>query len=725
MKLFFSILAKGSSSIRLLILVYFGLSILINQNSLAGQNETQWSKTEHTSVRLISSISAIADNKIIKLGLQFEMKPGWKIYWRSPGDAGYPPNLNWEQSKNLKKIDFRWPLPARFSVSGIQTIGYKKEVIFPINAQVINQTQKLELRADLDYLACNEICIPYKTKLALDIPPGSNANSLSNNQHIINQYIEKIPGDGKASKLKIVSVTTTDKFFETRDNIRRGFITINATSGYPFTNPDVFIEGPELVFFGMPKLTLHNNRFAAVFLVPVTEEENAKIIKSSIRLTLKDGERSAEHTLKVIQTNRLDPVRKQEFSFLLIIGFALLGGLILNLMPCVLPVISLKILSLISHGSSSRSIIRLNFLATALGIIFSFLLLGITLISLKLAGSTVGWGIQFQYPWFIVGLTIIVIFFAFNLWGVFELRLPGWLSNLVNGSGNPNKNQLSFSNNFITGAFATILATPCSAPFLGTAVGFAIAGNVIDIIIIFLTLGIGMALPYLVITMIPGFANKLPKPGVWMIAIKKILSIALLATAIWLLSILTTQIGMTVTFTIITLLILIALSLKIRSLQKENLRLPTTIIIIASILGAFWVPYNITPSDIQIENKDRTYWQPFNPETIPKLVQQGKTIFVDITAEWCITCKVNKTTVLGRQEFKDLIASNKIIAMQGDWTKPNKKILSYLIKYNRFGIPFNAVYGPGNIRGDVLPELLTTDSVRRSLEKASNGKLTF
>ena len=219
MKLFFSIFVKGSSSIRLLILVYFGLSILINQNSMAGQNETQWSKTEHTSVRLISSISAIADNKIIKLGLQFKMKPGWKIYWRSPGDAGYPPNLNWEQSKNLKKIDFRWPLPARFSVSGIQTIGYKKEVIFPINAQVINQTQKLELRADLDYLACNEICIPYKTKLALDIPPGLNANFLSDNQHIIDQYIEKIPGDGKASKLKIISVTTADQFFETKDNI--------------------------------------------------------------------------------------------------------------------------------------------------------------------------------------------------------------------------------------------------------------------------------------------------------------------------------------------------------------------------------------------------------------------------------------------------------------------------------------------------------------------------
>ncbi len=535
----------------------------------------------------------------------------------------------------------------------------------------------------------------------------------------------KIPGDGKAHKLKISSVVTTGAFIEVEKNIRKGFITIKAKSGLPFKDPDIFIEGPELTFFGAPKLTLNKDKSTATFIVPVTEEENAKIIASSIRLTLKDNERSAERSLQVISSEASPPIKNQQFSFPLIFGFALLGGLILNLMPCVLPVISLKILSLVSHSHSSGGTVRLSFIASALGIIFSFLLIGGGLICLKFAGSTVGWGIQFQYPWFIVGLSIIVTFFAYNLWGLFELRLPTRLTDFANNSGSHNKNQLSFGNNFITGAFATLLATPCSAPFLGTAVGFALAGSIIDIFVIFLALGIGMALPYLIIATFPSFVDKLPKPGIWMVTIKRILGIALAATTIWLLSILAIQVGTIVALIISALLILVGLSLIIRNRQKEDNRLPTTIIIIASILGAFWVPYNISPSQTQIKDQKQTYWQDFNPEAIPNLVKKGKTIFIDITAEWCITCQVNKAIVLKSQKFKDLIASNKIIAMQGDWTKPDEKILSYLRKFNRFGIPFNAVYGPGSKSGDVLPELLTTNTVLHSLKKASKGKLIF
>ncbi len=725
MKFLFSGLSKGLSSVFTSLFVYMGLLVLINQASIANQGVSPWIKTDQTSVRLIAAMPSIGDRQIIKLGLQFKLKTGWKIYWRSPGDAGFPPSLDLKQSENLEKIDFGWPLPTRFLVSGIQTIGYKNEVVFPINATVSNQNQKLKLRADLDYLACDEICIPYKAKLSLDIPAGPATNLLSENNHLINQYMAKIPGDGKAHKLKISSVVTTGAFIEVEKNIRKGFITIKAKSGLPFKDPDIFIEGPELTFFGAPKLTLNKDKSTATFIVPVTEEENAKIIASSIRLTLKDNERSAERSLQVISSEASPPIKNQQFSFPLIFGFALLGGLILNLMPCVLPVISLKILSLVSHSHSSGGTVRLSFIASALGIIFSFLLIGGGLICLKFAGSTVGWGIQFQYPWFIVGLSIIVTFFAYNLWGLFELRLPTRLTDFANNSGSHNKNQLSFGNNFITGAFATLLATPCSAPFLGTAVGFALAGSIIDIFVIFLALGIGMALPYLIIATFPSFVDKLPKPGIWMVTIKRILGIALAATTIWLLSILAIQVGTIVALIISALLILVGLSLIIRNRQKEDNRLPTTIIIIASILGAFWVPYNISPSQTQIKDQKQTYWQDFNPEAIPNLVKKGKTIFIDITAEWCITCQVNKAIVLKSQKFKDLIASNKIIAMQGDWTKPDEKILSYLRKFNRFGIPFNAVYGPGSKSGDVLPELLTINTVLHSLKKASKGKLIF
>jgi suppressor for copper-sensitivity B len=241
----------------------------------------------------------------------------------------------------------------------------------------------------------------------------------------------------------------------------------------------------------------------------------------------------------------------------------------------------------------------------------------------------------------------------------------------------------------------------------------------IDIFAVFLALGVGMALPYLIISAFPGFADKLPKPGTWMVTIKNILGVALVATAIWLLSILAIQVSLKVALIVSVLLILIGLSLVIKIFQKENYRLLTTSIIIVSILGAFWVPYNFKNTLTQIDSPKEAYWQNFNPDIIPKLVKSGKTVFVDITAEWCITCKVNKAIVLGQKEFKDLIESKQIIAMQGDWTKPDAKILNYLRKFNRFGIPFNAVYGPGMRLGETLPEILTTDIVIDSLRNAS------
>ena len=725
MKSLFQFFNNSLSSVFFFVFTLLGLLVLVNQTGIAGQGASPWIKTEQTSIRLLTSVSAIGNSQNIQLGLQFKLEPGWKIYWRSPGDAGYPPRLNWKRSENLKKINFGWPLPIRFSVSGIQTIGYKKEVVFPISATINDQNKRLKLRADLDYLACNEICIPYKAALSLDIPTGSAADRLSENYRLINQYIEKIPGNGIIHKLKISGAETTGSFFEPKENIRKGFITIKTKSGIPYTKPDIFIEGPELIFFGAPKVQLNKNQTTATFVIPFIEEENAKIINSKIRLTLKDGDRSAEDNLRVKLSGGPQKIEVKKLSLLLPLGFALLGGLILNLMPCVLPVISLKVLSIVSYSGLSKQAVRLSFIATALGIIFSFLVIGGGLMSLKFAGSTVGWGIQFQHPWFIVGLSIIVAFFAYNLWGLFELRLPSSVSNFANDSGNNIENSNNFGKNFITGAFATILATPCSAPFLGTAVGFALAGSVIDIFTIFLALGTGMALPYLIIAAFPGFADKLPKPGIWMVTIKKILGVALVATAIWLLSILAIQVSLKAALIISALLILIGLSLVVKNRQKENYRLLTTSIIIASILGAFWVPYNVKNSLAEIDSPKEAYWQKFNPEIIPELVKSGKTVFVDITAEWCITCKVNKAIVLGRKGFKDLIKSKEIIAMQGDWTKPDKRILNYLRKFDRFGIPFNAVYGPGIKLGEALPELLTTDTVLDSLQKASKDKLIF
>ncbi len=712
---------KISAAICLTSFMYLSFVIIAGSTTAASEGTSPWFRTNETSVRLISAATTIGNSKKINLGLQFKLKEGWKVYWRSPGDAGLPPSLDWRRSKNLAKTDFYWPLPARFSVSGIQTLGYKKEVVFPITATVKDKNQKLELQADLNYLTCNEICIPYKTKLILEIPAGIASKNLSENYRLINQYTAKIPGNGKDQNLTIKGATIKGSLVETEKNVRKGFIIIKAKSDIPFTDPDIFLEGPELTFFGMPKVTLNNDKSAVTFLVPVTEEENARINASEIRLTLKDGGRSIERRLQVKLQRSSRLIKTNILSLHLIFGFALLGGLILNLMPCVLPVISLKVLSILSHGGANRRIVRTSFIASALGIIFSFMIIGIGLISLKMAGTTVGWGIQFQHHWFIVGLSVIVSLFAYNLWGIFEINPPSWLNNYAGLFGNNMTTQSNFSKNFIIGAFATILATPCSAPFLGTAIGFALAGDFFDILTVFFALGLGMATPYLIISAFPGFAGKLPQPGIWMITLKRILGIALAITAFWLLSILAIQVSTAASLFIGILIILMGLILVAKSRLRGHYHRLTSAGIIIAILGVFWIPYNIDPSAIQ--NQKDPHWQPFQPETIPELVVQGKTIFVDITAEWCITCKVNKATVLRNQKIKNLLASNEVIAMQGDWTKPDEKILSYLKSFNRYGIPFNAIYGPRMVSGEILPELLTTGVVLRSFKKATNRKL--
>jgi len=346
---------------------------------------------------------------------------------------------------------------------------------------------------------------------------------------------------------------------------------------------------------------------------------------------------------------------------------ALLGGLILNLMPCVLPVLSIKILGALSHGGAERGHVRAAFLASAGGIVVSFLALAGAAVAVKSAGAAVGWGIQFQQPVFLAVMIALLLLFATNLWGLFEIRLPSALMS-VGASGAAHHTLLG---HFLSGAFATLLATPCSAPFLGTAVGFALARGPAEITAIFAALGLGMALPYLAVAAWPGLATRLPKPGAWMLTVKKAMGAALAATALWLASILATQTG---------------------------------------FLGA---------ATEAAAGKADIAWAAFDEAAIARNVAEGKVVFVDVTADWCITCKVNKAAVVERGAVAQLLSSGSVVAMRADWTKPDDAIARYLAGFDRYGIPFNAVYGPGAPQGVALSELLTEAEVLAALEKAA------
>ncbi|HVI51117.1 MAG TPA: protein-disulfide reductase DsbD domain-containing protein [Candidatus Sulfotelmatobacter sp.] len=656
-----------------------------------------WAENDQGQVGLISAVTAVGDQGRVQLGLHFKLKEGWKIYWRSPGDAGYPPAIDWKGSDNLNDVVISWPGPHRFSVSGLETMGYKDEVVLPIVALMNDPAQPLAIRAAVDYLVCDVICVPQHVDLALDIPTG--AAQPSEHAHLIGRFLAKVPGDPYSRGLKLVqSEATTD-----------GTLKVVFEANPPLSKPDLFVERSDQMQFGPPKTRIEQGGKRVIFhLTPVANTGEGGLTEKPVTLTMVDGDRGTE-----IVADVAPPQPGLRLGALVsMLGVALLGGFLLNLMPCVLPVLSIKVLSLIGHGGQERQAVRTGFLASAAGIVTSFLLLALVAGSLKLAGMAVGWGVQFQQPLFLACMVVIVTLFAANLLGLFDIPLPQWAASLGSGGGDTH----TLAGHFGTGMFATLLATPCSAPFLGTAVGFALSRGLFEIVAIFLALGLGMALPYLAVAAWPQLAQALPRPGKWMVMLRRLLGTVLLLTGAWLLVVLAAEAGERASLTVGALMggLLLAMSASRVIGPKARLALVTLFSLAALMVALTALPRAAT----SVPDHLKSLWQPFDRDAIAKDVADGKVVFVDVTADWCITCQVNKATVTYRSPVADRLAQPGVVAMEADWTRPDETIAAYLASFGRYGIPFNAVYGPGAPDGIPLPELLTADTVLAALDKA-------
>ena len=671
-----------------------------------------WSRNDHVEMRLISAVEAVGDRETLPLGLQFRMKPGWKLYWRTPGDAGFPPRPIWQGSENIADVTVKWPAPKRFSIFGLETLGYVDEVILPLTAKLERRGEAVTLKASVDYLTCNDICIPYTAAVELPLDAGTAApSSLA---YDLDRYRARVPGDGARHGLGINGVQLAAVGKD---------VTVNlvATALEPFLAPDIYVEGPEGSFFGKPEVELLNDgRTARVAVRGGGFEKPITDAGVPLTLTLVDGARMLETVAVGRPGGTFGPTRTDGnmASIWPILLFALIGGLILNLMPCVLPVLSLKLLSVVSHGGQDPAIVRRGFIASAAGIIFSFLLIAAVLIGLQSGGVAIGWGIQFQQPVFLVAMTLIVTLFACNLFGFFEIILPSAISDLAGTAGDGH----SLGGHFLTGAFATLLATPCSAPFLGTAVGFALSRGPVEILIIFFVLGLGLALPYLLVAALPGLATRLPRPGNWMVWLRYILGFALVATAVWLVTVLWAQLGQDGALAIAGLTTLIVALIALKRLPNSRLghhagKVSVLLAVAALVAGGL-----TTKPDSPVAQTDPSaVWQPFDEAELARLVSAGKTVLVDVTADWCLTCQVNKKLVLDTAPVADWLKADETVAMRADWTRPNPKIAAYLASFGRYGIPFNAIYGPQAPKGVALPELLTSELVIEAALKADSN----
>ncbi|WP_374384391.1 protein-disulfide reductase DsbD family protein [Dongia sp.] len=609
-------------------------------------------------MRLISAVTAAGSLSKIPFGVQIDLKDGWKTYWRSPGDAGFAPTIDTSGSVNVATAELAYPVPHRFELFGLQTFGYGKQVVYPLTVTPQHPGEPVSLKAKLRYLVCEQICIPYEHDLSLELPAGDAG--VSSDAPLLSQYQSLVPDQGARARFAVTGLAVRGQQLE---------ITLRS-DGAPFENPDAVIEAPNGLFFDKPVVRVDVSRQTANLSLPFERQtDGPDPASTALTITAFDGTRALEQTLvpQLFSAGSDSEVAAAEtagepgiVSMLLI---ALLGGLILNVMPCVLPVLLLKLSHVLEQVGAARRHMRLSFVASAGGIVAAFMGLAAILIAVKAAGHSIGWGIQFQQPLFLGTLALLCFVMAANIWGLFQIPIPaiaGALGNVVDHA-EPRRPLLA---SFLTGILATILATPCSAPFVGTAVGFALSRGTVEIAAIFAALGIGLALPYLAIAAFPKLVAWLPRPGAWMRWLKRILGLSLAGTGLWLGFVLLQQTGAIAT----------------------------------------------------VRDTDGIAWKKFDAATVPDLVKSGKIVFVDVTAEWCITCKANKEFVLSQEPVVSALGGT--VALKADWTRPDPAISAYLASFGRFGIPMNVIYGPSAPEGILLPELLSSDIVMKALEQA-------
>ncbi len=392
---------------------------------------------------------------------------------------------------------------------------------------------------------------------------------------------------------------------------------------------------------------------------------------------------------------------------------AILGGAILNIMPCVLPILSIKLLSVIDHADAKISRIRFSFFSTICGIILCFLIFAFFAGVIKLLGNSFGWGLQFQNPYFLIFLIVILALFIGNLLGVFEVTSDQFLATILNKKITASEERKNiFIPNFLSGILAVLLATPCSAPLLGSAITFALTQKISIIFLTFFGIGAGFASPYIALLIFPKLVYLLPKPGQWMLKVKKTMAVLLAITVVWLVYILSHNIGMMPAFTIVILAMLLLLCFEIRF---KFLKLLAFVTLLAAI---FSLPTHLEKQPRPQEDAGNI-WINFDEMRLHQLVTEGKTVVIDVTADWCITCKVNKLTVLSSEELVAKLGSQNIVAMRADITKPDAEVMNFLRKHGRFAIPFNAVYGPHAKSGLLTSELLTKKELLELIDKAS------
>ncbi|MDR2173144.1 MAG: thioredoxin family protein [Burkholderiales bacterium] len=689
---------------------------------------------------LISDVESVAPESAFTVALQLKMERGWHIYWKNPGDTGLPTSIIWTLPEGVTAGALQWPAPQAQPYGPFVNYGFEREVLLLTEFKVSNITPpSLKIKARADWLMCKDVCIPDGADLMLTLPIAAtsqpavaNASAIAATQRLLptplTGWTASAQGDGTAITVRLTPVhpETSDPgalyfFADESRKIEPSFAQPLQRDGNALT---LTLPVSHQLEGGLPRLQgvlrsaqpwggMDGNIIAVTIDVPLQGTVSPGTVPTF------DAPPAARPPGMVADTTLNSPPDKgnsKNLSLGLAAFFALVGGVILNLMPCVFPIVSLKVLGFVKHGDD-RKTLRREALAFSAGVILTFLMLAGALLALRAAGEQLGWGFQLQSPMVITGLALLFFVMALNFSGVFEfgaLAPPEWL-----GWTARNRTLDAFG----SGLLAVVVASPCTAPFMGAALGYALTQSVLTTLVIFAMLGLGMALPYALLAFFPAWQRFLPKSGAWMLRLKQLLAFPLYATVAWLAWVLGAQTSGDIELRLLLALVAVALALwawhgyRMAFGARDRVKISWVLTATAGIVIAGWLisPVFSTASEqaSMLERVD-VVWQPYSAKAVAHENAAGKTVFVDFTAAWCVTCQANKKWVLDTDDVQQAFARQGVVLMRADWTRYDPAITEALTALGRSGVPVYVFYRPGK-PPHLLPELLQKGMVLDAL----------
>ena len=676
----------------------------------------QFGQESHVKVRVFPEVKWAAPGETVWLAIEIKMQPDWHIYWKNYGDTGLETTFDFDLPKGTTVGEIQWPLPEKITAANIVSYGYSGTQYFlvPVTLDSLYKENVLPIKMHISWLECADVCIPGETDVSITLPVKKekpqpdvkNAELFSNARFHIPQPLKdwkvEATSEGAVYKIRLIPPTwfkgdLTDLYFYPYE---QEVIKYNQPQQFekkgneywltiPKIAPDSLVESLKGVLVAAPGWRGEGTEQGAVIDVPVGKKLSS-----------------------VSSANGIS-------SIWLALLFAFLGGMILNLMPCVLPVLSIKIMRFINQAQEEHAKPWKHGLLFTLGVLLAFWALAILLLVLKAGGEQLGWGFQLQSPTFLIVLSVFMFILGLSMFGVFEIgtslttvggkaQASGWLGSLMDG------------------IVATVVATPCTAPFMGGALGYALTQPAWASMLIFTFLGLGMAFPFALVTSIPALLKYVPKPGRWMESLKQFMGFLLVATVIWLLWVLSNQVGAMVLILVLFDLMFTAMAAWIYG-RWGNLAMPQKTRTIAWLLAFLilavsnwyvldkYTDYVITPNSTHATGEIN--WQPYSDALLQSSLAEGKPVFVDFTASWCLTCQANEQLVFSSEEVQKKFKDLGIVALRADWTKRDPEITKALERFGRMSVPLYVLYsGKKGDEPQILPELITPSIVLDALQ---------